>query len=866
MNMKKPLIITLSFMLSLAGMMAQGSGSASTMLPPVDYRALISKSDLAYDTPANTSEEGMPIGNGVMGTLVWTTPSALRFQLNRVDVFGNDDSSNNFAQRNTDYCGGVGFLDIDFPGYDEVFTGADFHQKLSCYEAVVTTNGKQVGTEAFVWSDGDVMAIKVNDNRKDAPVVVRLRTLRPPMTTRGDHRAISTLKAEGVDKMTLTQTFSEGDFLCKSAMAVTVSGAGAKAWKANDSEMTLTVKPVNGAFYIFVSSASTFDKDADVAADALGKLAKAGSVGYDAMLASHKQWWKNFWEQSLVNLSSTDGVADNITAHYNYFMYLMGSASRGEYQAKFNGMLWTTGGDRRQWGGQFWGANQSCFFNGLFPANRPELTQPFFKMYSRMIPSLERAAEQQWGSKGIYIPETVAFNGMSELPDDIAAEMRDLYLARKPWSEVSPKFMEYAATKLPFNSRWNWKKDDGWENGVWRFSDKGGGGFAQVSHIFSRGAKIAYQYWMQYEYTQDKEWLASRAYPMVKGVAEFYRNFPNLKKEQDGKYHINYVNDNESVWGGRDTVEEISSIMGLFPVAIKAAEILNVDEDLRAAWAEVLANLAPLPLSSEYPQFDGRPVTFVRGHPPSRNDGPVTGLPDSNTMPVWFFDLVTLESTDKAMMTIANNTYDAYFRRGGGRNASRQANPQATSQQANGITADRQIGILSKLPVTGALMGRVDATRYLIPSQIRYAGAPAGRSVMRNRLDLSEGPQTTNVQRLGRMTDALHNALCQSVPAKPGEDTVIRVFPAWPDEWSAQFTLLCRGNFLVTSSFRNGTTEFVEIKSQAGKDCKMRNPWGNEEVTIYRNGERLQQTKDNLIAFPTKTNDVFVIVKGDTKI
>lgn len=307
-------------------------------------------------------------------------------------------------------------------------------------------------------------------------------------------------------------------------------------------------------------------------------------------------------------------------------------------------------------------------------------------------------------------------------------------------------------------------------------------------------------------------------------------------------------------------------------MAIKAAEILNVDADLRAAWAEVLANLAPLPLSSEYSQSDGRPVTFVRGRPPSRNDGPVTGLPDSNTMPVWFFDLVTLESTDKAMMEIANNTYDAYFRRGGGgRNANRQANPQAArpqtaSQPANGINADRQIGILSKLPVTGALMGRADATRYLIPSQIRYGGAPAGRSVMRNRLDLSEGPQTTNVQRLGRMTDALHNALCQSIPAKPGEKTIIHVFPAWPAEWNAQFTLLCRGNFLVTSSFRDGATEFVEIKSQAGKECKIRNPWGAEEATIYRNGERLQKTKDNLIVFPTKTDDVFVIVKGDTKI
>jgi len=59
---------------------------AAPTLPAVDYRALVSKADLVYDAPVARSEEGMPIGNGRMGTLVWTTPTALKFQINRVDV------------------------------------------------------------------------------------------------------------------------------------------------------------------------------------------------------------------------------------------------------------------------------------------------------------------------------------------------------------------------------------------------------------------------------------------------------------------------------------------------------------------------------------------------------------------------------------------------------------------------------------------------------------------------------------------------------------------------------------------------------------------------------------------------------------
>src|SRR5436190_3655922 len=81
----------------------------------IDYANLISRADLTYDKPVSTSEEGMPIGNGRMGSLVWTTPSAIRFQLNRVDAFANNSASNNFYERHTDYCGGLGFVDIDFP-------------------------------------------------------------------------------------------------------------------------------------------------------------------------------------------------------------------------------------------------------------------------------------------------------------------------------------------------------------------------------------------------------------------------------------------------------------------------------------------------------------------------------------------------------------------------------------------------------------------------------------------------------------------------------------------------------------------------------------------------------------------------------
>src|SRR4051812_29941347 len=73
--------------------------AATTKHFNVDFRALVSRADLDYDKPATRSEEGQPIGNGRMGSLVWTTPSALHFQINRVDVFGQDSYTTSFPSR-----------------------------------------------------------------------------------------------------------------------------------------------------------------------------------------------------------------------------------------------------------------------------------------------------------------------------------------------------------------------------------------------------------------------------------------------------------------------------------------------------------------------------------------------------------------------------------------------------------------------------------------------------------------------------------------------------------------------------------------------------------------------------------------------
>ena len=78
--------------------------------------------------------EGLPIDNGRMGTLVWTTPIALELQINRVEVFAvnRNTDSHHFSKEETttDYCSACARVGIEFGA--ECFTlGSHFRQTLS---------------------------------------------------------------------------------------------------------------------------------------------------------------------------------------------------------------------------------------------------------------------------------------------------------------------------------------------------------------------------------------------------------------------------------------------------------------------------------------------------------------------------------------------------------------------------------------------------------------------------------------------------------------------------------------------------------------------------------------------------------------
>ena len=186
----------------------------------VDYRSLISRGDLHYEGTVGKSHDGIPLGNGTMGSLVWTSPQAVKFQINRVDVYASSSRSVSFNKRNQDYAYACGFIDIDVGSSGTaVFPPDTTRQHLSIYDGLITIKGVGVTVRIIESMSDDVFAVEVMDEREvPQPIEVRLKAMRPMEVRTKHHTALSSYNIGG-GIVSLLQEFAEYDYFCRSAVS-----------------------------------------------------------------------------------------------------------------------------------------------------------------------------------------------------------------------------------------------------------------------------------------------------------------------------------------------------------------------------------------------------------------------------------------------------------------------------------------------------------------------------------------------------------------------------------------------------------------------------------------------------------------------
>lgn len=819
----------------------------------MERRTLIENANLNYQGTVKRSEEGLPVGNGTMGTMLWTSPASIKMQINRVDVFASGNATNSFPEPHVDYAYACAYVDMDFAGYGKDVFDETTKETLNVYDAEARIESHGITCDALMSEKNDVLAFHINDGReKKEGVSIRLRALRNTFVRTNSHVALSGFQRFG-DIAVLKQEFIEEDYYCASAVAVKVIGSkgilridnernsDAPALphsetyilgQENETELRILLDPDHQVFDVLVSSAATFSREDDVVTRAIQELEAEEKLGWEKIKENHENWWHQFWSGSFISLWGNKN-ADKMMVHYIYFFYIMASCSRNSsFAPNFGGLLFSPRGDRRHWGGMQWWNNLNLTYNAIMPSGHSELIMPYFNMYYNMYDASHEAAKQVWGADGIYIGETTYVWGPEKLPDDIADELRELMLMRKPWDERSQRFREFAEKKNPFEPRWNFlvgkDTEPKWVNGKLAFVETPYGPVAHVSHIFGSMACLAYQYWLEYEYTGNEEFLREKSYPMIKGIAEFFRTYPNLVKEEDGLYHVLYSNHGESFWGGKDTLDTMTGMHGILITAIHVAKLLNVDQDLVPLWEDLLAHLAPLPTSEDtecpVPKPEDGSVIWVgaRGHALVRENGAV------RPNPCVYFDMCNLETEEvnPEYFKIGKNTLD-FLRKRESNNSKWWFNE------------------MSWAPRMFAAMGEGDA---LLDNALRqldsenakdehcFFESNGSQAVYQNRLTAREGINAISAQRLGNVAAGLQMGLLQCSGGAPTLPPVIRVFPAWKKDWNAEFELNARGGFIVSAKMENGTIEYVKISATRDEQMTMVNPW-EKGVIAEINGE-----------------------------
>jgi len=720
----------------------------------------------------------------------------------------------------TDGFGGCAQVVVDVGG--SPFVAKDgFRKRLSLYHAECTVEGGQVRARCFVAANRDVLALEVDDGREEPqPLRMTVSMWRAPVVRTGAHLARYAF-GDLADRVLVEQRFSEGAYDCTSAVAAGAAGETARVEPNADRARTLVLPARKGRRLLLIASAASWDRREDVGAAALTLLAETADAGYEALRAEHERWWAGLWSRTHVRLSSADGAAERFERLRNLQLYYLASSSRGRLPAKWNGSLFLTDGDHTDWGAQFWVWTTESSYFPLYAADAVELTDPFFDMYVRQLPAARTAARQRWDAQGAYFLEAGPFDGPVALPEDVATEYRDVYLGRKTVNDLSP-----AARAL-----------GQYECVLTQFADghafRGEAGrYSYVSHIASSGSEVAAQAWWRYRYTGDRAWLRSHAYPLLRETVEFYRSL--ARKGDDGRYHLTVgLNQHEGGFGTHDGLLDLASIRGTAPLAIRAAEMLGVDESLRAKWHEFLRNLVPYPLSSDPRTYgvvkDCNVDLWAAGIP---GDVPherfVNEHHENILWPVFPCEDWTLESNQPEADRIVHALIEFnMFYRGLASGSLDSMN----SALRTPIMAAR-IGLRKSLPTILANYYRV------------YAPLPNGFS-------LFEGAKDPSIEHLGIGAMALNEALLQSVSPRPGEPEIISVFPAWPRAWDAEFRLLARGGFLITAAIRGGEIQAVEIESRRGETCRIRNPWGRACV-LRETGGAERRLDGDMLLFPTR--------------
>jgi alpha-L-fucosidase 2 len=547
--------------------------------------------NLKLTAPIDTWDEAIPLGNGLLGGLLWGHDNTIRLSLDRGDLwdlrvhpeFKKADCTWKTLQRLVaeKKTGEIGQrFDVPY--------GGSWPTKLPGGRLELSLDPSQKVTSFALDLAHAVGQAKLSDGSQlesffsAAEPVALMRIPGPPLkdwklmapgtakaASDADRQSFATVKDLGYPPAAVGSDGEVKWFEQQAAEGFRYAAVAATRRIGNETLLALTI--------------TTNGDGADPVGLGRKRVAAALDAGYAKLLAPHQAWWRDFWHKSRIELPEL-----NHLRHYYLVQYFYGAASRlGAPPIPLQGVWTADDGGLPPWKGDYHhDLNTQTTYIAYQTAGRFDEGRSFLEFMWNLLPEFRRFARKFYETPGAAVPGVMSLDG-------------------KPlggWAMYSLS---------PTNAGW-------------------------IGFIF-------YQHW---RYTMDQEFLRDRAYPWCAEIGLCLKSL--MKPDAQGILRLPLSSSPEIHNGGLHALLAPNSnydhdcMAALFGGLAEMADALGKPAEA-AQWRATLTALGPRAVN---------PKTHCLMLAPGE-DFAETHRHLSHVISVYPFGLLSIEGTDLDRATIA---------------------------------------------------------------------------------------------------------------------------------------------------------------------------------------------------------------------
>ncbi len=497
--------------------------------------------DLTFDYLPKTWDEGIPLGNGMLGVLIWEKEGKLRFSLDRADLWDLRPMENLqtdkwkfswvYDQWKKDKYDEVqeqfdvpynklpaptkipaGALEFDMQKYGKI-SSVNLHLQQALSE-VIWEDGKRM--QSFVHASKPIGWFKFVGFEEDfKPVLV------PPayQSKETEKEAINSLSGQNLRRLGYTQGKIENT---PNRITYTQQGWGGfnyqihVSWKRDDSGLV-------GCWSIS-SDYPGWDKK-PMASKVVSENEKTPFIEAFNM---HESWWSEYWGKSEIRLPD-----ELLEKQWYLEMYKFGSAAREDAPPIALQAVWTAdNGKIPPWKGDFHhDLNTQLSYWPAYSGNHMDLEGGYINWLWKYRDTFMKYTKEFYGTNGMNVPGVTTLDG------------------------------------IPM------------------------GGWIQYSFGPTVSAWLGHHFYLHWQYTMDRKFLEEKAYPWIKDVAIYLDELS--VKDKNGQRGLplssspEIFNNSRKAWFDEITNYDLALIRWTFT---KAAELANElgKKNEASKWSRIL--------------------------------------------------------------------------------------------------------------------------------------------------------------------------------------------------------------------------------------------------------------------------------------